>query len=706
MNIKHIVSTNRQRVILVLGSLMALALLAAPTQVFAQCAGDVDIENDGVDSGGIPGVPDYRIEDLPEIVNWTVTPSAGGMLDIDVPEVLFALTCADNGNTIPCDPPGNDGQDGNNAETPFIYTQGGGSGNPTGTCGATFGSNIDGVVTFALPEATLDGTGCTIIFETQLVDKGIDTDPNRVTPAAAFEGTCLDGALGGSASGSSVVEILEQSITIEKRVRDTATGGFVDADTAPGPTYLVGATVEYQLEVCNTGNEDLTDVTIDDANLGIVGANIGSLPVGQCVTLEEGTLPTGIPGLDSTTACASPGPFTNTAVATGTPESGPPDVTDSDPANVECVSPPEIDILKEVSVDGGATWYDANVPADFPPEVGYPAGAMYRVTVSNPGAVDLVNVTVDDPVLGIAGYPVGDLAAGASVLLDSGDIPGLDVAERCDAPGTFTNIAFANGDSALTGTAAPEAQDPASMVCIESSARFRVIKTFSDGSNDEVDVLLTCNTGLPLQQPFTITGGDPAGVTFVVTEFVPGTMRCEVTETRGPEGYTPIFNDGDGCVWENIVAGLYTCEISNIAEFATFSVYKDWVVEKTWGGHEVIEAASVTIWCSSEIFGGNYNDSSDQWYKTGILGDGDTLTATVDTTQGPTTCYATESVNLSGVESEDNCDPRPIPAGGSSTCTFVNTVFFEGIPTLSQYGLAILALLMLGMGLVGFRRFV
>ncbi len=580
----------RQRVILVLGSLMALALLAAPTQVFAQCAGDVGIANDGVDSGGLPGFPDYRIENLPETVNWTVTPASGGVLDIEVSEVVFALTCANNGDGVPCEN-GNDGQDGNNAETPFIYTQ---SGDPTGTCGATFASNAAGVVTFQMPPGSLDQTGCTIIFETQLVDKGIDSSPNLVTSAAAFEGTCLDGDLVGSAAGAALVEVHEPAIAIEKRVRDPATGLFVDADTAPGPTYLVGATVEYQLEVCNTGNVDLTDVTVDDANLGIIGANIGSLLAGQCVSLEEGVLPTGIPGLDSTTACADPGPFMNTAVSTGTPESGPPDVTDSDLANVfcaapsidiekrvrdpasglfvdadtapgptylmgatveyqlevcntgnvdltdvtvddanlgiiganigsllagqcvsleegvlptgipgldsttacadpgpfmntavstgtpesgppdvtdsdlanvECAPPPEIDILKEVSVDGGTTWYDASLPADFPPAVAYPAGAMYRITVFNTGQVDLVNVTVDDPVLGIAGYLVGDLAAGASVLLTSGDIPALDVAVRCTSVGTFTNISFANGDSALTGTAAPEAEDPASMVC-------------------------------------------------------------------------------------------------------------------------------------------------------------------------------------------------------------------------------------------------
>ncbi|MBT8060186.1 MAG: IPTL-CTERM sorting domain-containing protein [Gammaproteobacteria bacterium] len=32
-------------------------------------------------------------------------------------------------------------------------------------------------------------------------------------------------------------------------------------------------------------------------------------------------------------------------------------------------------------------------------------------------------------------------------------------------------------------------------------------------------------------------------------------------------------------------------------------------------------------------------------------------------------------------------------------------MFFEGIPTLSQWGMALMALLMLGVGLVGFRRF-
>jgi hypothetical protein len=45
-------------------------------------------------------------------------------------------------------------------------------------------------------------------------------------------------------------------------------------------------------------------------------------------------------------------------------------------------------------------------------------------------------------------------------------------------------------------------------------------------------------------------------------------------------------------------------------------------------------------------------------------------------------------------------------AVGKAGCDVEGTVFFEGIPTLSQYGLAIMALLMLGVGFVGMRRFV
>jgi hypothetical protein len=76
-----------------------------------------------------------------------------------------------------------------------------------------------------------------------------------------------------------------------------------------------------------------------------------------------------------------------------------------------------------------------------------------------------------------------------------------------------------------------------------------------------------------------------------------------------------------------------------------------------------------------------------------------------------TGCWAEEFNLASGVETMSECGDSRNPGmeltvgGGDVGCTITNTMFFEGIPTLSQYGMAIMALLMLGMGMLGFRRF-
>ena len=235
------------------------------------------------------------------------------------------------------------------------------------------------------------------------------------------------------------------------------------------------------------------------------------------------------------------------------------------------------------------------------------------------------------------------------------------------------------------------------------NARFKVTKTFSDGNDAEVDVMLSCNSGLPLEQSFTIAGGDTDGVTFVVTNLPEAGADCEVTESGGPAGYTVSYN---GCSWEDAVPGNYVCTITNTADDATYTVVKDWVIEGI-GGDLLNPVAEVSITCDGAIQGVDEDDGS--WTKTGDLGDGGTLVAKVDvgTIAEPTTCYATETITQSGVESmAEGCGEVSLSAGGTYTCTFTNTVFFEGIPTLSQYGLAIMALLMLGVGFVGMRRFV
>ena len=55
------------------------------------------------------------------------------------------------------------------------------------------------------------------------------------------------------------------------------------------------------------------------------------------------------------------------------------------------------------------------------------------------------------------------------------------------------------------------------------------------------------------------------------------------------------------------------------------------------------------------------------------------------------------------ITSDWECDDA---ADSTITCTvIIRFVFFEGIPTFSQFGRAIMALLLLGIGVIGFRRF-
>jgi len=271
------------------------------------------------------------------------------------------------------------------------------------------------------------------------------------------------------------------------------------------------------------------------------------------------------------------------------------------------------------------------------------------------------------------------------------------------------------------------------LLTVGGNSGFTVTKTFTDGRTDEVDVTLTCNGGLPLEQSFTIAGGGP-GVTFVVSNVETG-PTCEVTESGGPDGYTAVMNGGAGCVFEDVQpGGEYTCAIENIANPGMFTVHKEWLITEPADEDDIRQIAELWVFCDKPIIGSESGSEGDvplapPIYGHGypVLGDG-YVTAYVDTSTGPANCTGAEGVfgyenPPSGVEATSDCPPAindvnqgvpdftdpstwiEVEAGGSGECTITNTLFFEGIPTLSQWGMAIMALLMLGMGMIGFRRF-
>lgn len=246
------------------------------------------------------------------------------------------------------------------------------------------------------------------------------------------------------------------------------------------------------------------------------------------------------------------------------------------------------------------------------------------------------------------------------------------------------------------------------------ATRFTVTKEFSDDNPDPVQMNFSCNDGFISQPSFSITQDDQ--VTFVVKDYLPGFMDCVVTESD-VDGYTPTYEPGldggiadlssdGGCRFDNIERGDFTCNVVNDADPASFTVRKVWDLSGAVGD-TVDQTVDITVTCTpGEILtvNGMVGDYGNSITRT-LTGD-DEIVVTADTGEsGTVSCSASEVVMDSGVEPFDDCDARDIANGESSECTFTNTVFFEGIPTLSEYGMALMALLMLGFGMVGLRRF-
>ncbi len=292
-------------------------------------------------------------------------------------------------------------------------------------------------------------------------------------------------------------------------------------------------------------------------------------------------------------------------------------------------------------------------------------------------------------------------------------------------------------------------------------ATFEVQKRYMDGNNDvPVTLALSCNTGLPLDQETTVFpdnqgnfGRGQFEVKFVVESYTDGELDCTVTEQAAP-GYTGSYNcagnantdcDVGGpsgiyagtpyedqffegpCVWEDITAdgengAAMKCVIRNYPDPVEVSIYKDWVVNSS-DFQDVSSDITIELGCSSPIISfdcpilGPHTDSPTAEQPAGKNGfeyyvfcGGETgpndvgLIATVIPDYPTTSCGAYEFVYDDSIEVENGCESFEVSVGQGHSCTITNTVFFEGIPTLSQYGMAILALLMLGVGLVGFRR--
>ncbi len=242
-------------------------------------------------------------------------------------------------------------------------------------------------------------------------------------------------------------------------------------------------------------------------------------------------------------------------------------------------------------------------------------------------------------------------------------------------------------------------------------ATFLVTKDFADGNNvDEVTVTIDCNTGIILDQDKVLDDGD--SVEFVVTEFTSGTLNCTIEE-EGTDGYSATYdatgtNTPEECTWVGIANGdAYTCGITNEPDEVDIEVTKTWNIEGD--NNNVNLNYDLRVFCSN-VYEGMVEVVLGASQQIGYsIGEGpgtDEFTFSVRPGFPSSSCYVDERTYDSAIETQNGCQNLTVSAGNGASCEIINTVFFEGIPTLSQYGMAIMALLMLGVGFVGFRRFV
>ena len=257
-------------------------------------------------------------------------------------------------------------------------------------------------------------------------------------------------------------------------------------------------------------------------------------------------------------------------------------------------------------------------------------------------------------------------------------------------------------------------------------ANFEVTKFFSDDNPANVRVVLDCNTGLPLMQEGMVSQfGDPFDkLTFIVQDFEVGTLDCEIYEEPVPSGYQqfysadqdeidslsgPIGQTETECFFTDIQTGTFSCTIFNELLPVDVTVNKVWIDENP--GFNLPTHVEVTLACNAEIVGACRNPEGcrgglNTSLSTYIDPDNPGQFQVFPHWDGSTVCSATEEPEAGVLQDQDDCAAIPLAPGVDGSCTITNTRFYEGIPTLSQYGLMLLSLLMLGMGAVAFRRYV
>jgi len=250
-----------------------------------------------------------------------------------------------------------------------------------------------------------------------------------------------------------------------------------------------------------------------------------------------------------------------------------------------------------------------------------------------------------------------------------------------------------------------------------------VQKQFTDGNNiTPVTFNFKCTSGTVLNPSKTIfpdeDGFGPYQVSFNVGNLPSGAVECDITE-EPVVGYTPEYecesgaacstSEGAGpCLFQSVRTGQTGyCTVRNQVDPVEITVTKEWL----YAGPEIVveDNAAISLYCSDVAGGDGEITGQNMHWRWVFDGSPASQVATLyPDFNGQTRCWTDERTHSSAIESESTCSPPvSIMLGDAQRdCDVTNTVFFEGIPTLNPYGLALISALILLTGLISVRRIV
>jgi hypothetical protein len=351
--------------------------------------------------------------------------------------------------------------------------------------------------------------------------------------------------------------------------------------------------------------------------------------------------------------------------------------------------------------------------------------------IDSPNLYEINSQTGAATKIGPLGPAAGKYTEGGLAFDDAGQLWAITDRRVLDLPSQVMRINTSTGTASEVKTTTEQGFESLAMTvprgCLvaggDEQAEFTVQKRFTDGNDiTPVTLNISCNTGLPLEQSLTVMPNEgPLGefeVKFIVKSFVDGNLNCEVWED-GQTGYSSAYdcqsqttcntNDAAGpCRFEGVGTGQNNlCLIQSEVAPVGINVSKQWIypTEET----VVDDSAWIDLYCTNVEGGDGEEIDGTMYWSWNFSPETDNAhTALVQPDfEGNTQCRSQERTQSSAVESENACaDWFPVNVGDDPhDCPVINTVFFEGIPTLSQYGLLLLSALMLLTGLFAARRF-